>query len=134
MSNVNFSITSSVVPASIKSQPVSIAADSQQPDVSTVSAANVPSPAENAVKETVQNKLTTEGIKAAAAVGDNALKAINKDLQFQIDDATKQVVVKIVNSKTGEVVRQIPSVEMLDFIRVMKEQEANTGKLLRAEA
>jgi flagellar protein FlaG len=134
MSNVNFSITSSAVPASIKSQSANVAAESQQPVVSAVRVAEVSSPAANAVKETVQNKLTTEGIKAAAAVGDNALKAINKDLQFQVDDATKQVVVKIINSKTGEVVRQIPSVEMLDFIRVMKEQEANTGKLLRAEA
>jgi len=32
------------------------------------------------------------------------------------------------------VIRQIPSVEILDFIRVMKEQEANAGRLYQDKA
>lgn len=138
MSDINVNITPTTIPASVRSQSFGVAGEAVKPVVSQVKAAEtiaVSTANANVVaKSATQETLTTESVKAAAAVGDNVLKAINKDLQFQVDDATKQVVVKIVNSKTGEVIRQIPSVEMLDFIRVMKEQEANTGKLLREEA
>lgn len=137
MSDINLNITPTTIPASTRSQSFSMAGESAQPVVSTGRVVDVSTPAStaNATKDAAQQQqLTTEGVKAAAAVGDNVLKAINKDLQFQVDDATKQVVVKVINSKTGEVIRQIPSVEMLDFIRVMKEQEANAGRLYQDKA
>jgi flagellar protein FlaG len=134
MSNINVN-TPATIPASIKAQSFGVAGEPAQPVVSKVRAAEeVLTSTVNTTKESAQHQLTTESVKAAAEVGDKVLKAINKDLQFQVDDATKRVVVKIINSQTGEVIRQIPSVEMLDFIRVMKEQEANTGKILREEA
>ena len=58
----------------------------------------------------------------------------NNNLQFQIDEATDQVVVKVVDTNTGEVVRQFPSTQMLDFMRAMRELEGNAGKLLKAAA
>ena len=76
-------------------------------------------------------KLNAEDVKAAVVEGNTLLKAANNNLQFQVDETTKQVVIKIVDNKTGELVRQIPTVEMLDFIRAMKQQEANVGKLYK---
>ncbi len=135
MSDINVNITPTTIPALTRSQSFSVAGGAVQPEVSTVRRAGEFSlPITNAVKEEGQQHLTTGEVKAAVAEGNKLLKAINKDLQFQIDDATKQVVVKIVNSKTGEVIRQIPSADLLDFIRVMKEQEENAGKLLRDKA
>ena len=75
--------------------------------------------------------LNAEDVKAAVVEGNTLLKAANNNLQFQVDETTKQVVIKIVDNKTGELVRQIPTVEMLDFIRAMKQQEANIGKLYK---
>ncbi len=83
----------------------------------------------NKVNET--KKLNAEDVKAAVVEGNTLLKAVNNNLQFQVDETTKQVVIKIVDNKTGELVRQIPTVEMLDFIRAMKQQEANIGKLYK---
>ena len=83
----------------------------------------------NKVNET--KKLNAEDVKAAVVEGNTLLKAANNNLQFQVDETTKQVVIKIVDNKTGELVRQIPTVEMLDFIRAMKQQEANVGKLYK---
>ena len=83
----------------------------------------------NKVNET--KKLNAEDVKAAVVEGHTLLKAVNNNLQFQVDETTKQVVIKIVDNKTGELVRQIPTVEMLDFIRAMKQQEANIGKLYK---
>ncbi|MDD5214135.1 MAG: flagellar protein FlaG [Methylococcales bacterium] len=137
MSDINLNITPTTIPASTRSQSSGVAGESVQSAISAVRVADVSTTTltANATRDVAkQQQLTTEGVKAAAAVGDNVLKTINKDLQFQVDDATKQVVVKIVNSKTGEVIRQIPSVEILDFIRVMKEQEANAGRLYQDKA
>ncbi len=77
---------------------------------------------------------TTQELKVLVNDGNRLLKDVNSSLQFQIDDSTKHVVVKIVDSKTGDVIRQIPTVEMLDFIRHMKELEGNAGALLKAVA
>jgi len=85
---------------------------------------------------TVVNKTppSADELKALVHEGNTLFQKAGSNLQFQIDDATKQVVVKVVDSKTGEVVRQIPTVEMLDFIRAMKEQEGNMGKLFQTKA
>jgi len=134
MSDINLNITPATIPASTRSQSFSVAGGAVQSEVPTVRVAEALLPTANAVKENGQHQLNSGEVKASVAEGDKLLKAINRDLQFQIDDATKQVVVKIVNSKTGEVIRQIPSADLLDFIRVMKEQEDNAGRLLREKA
>jgi flagellar protein FlaG len=102
----------------------------------TTATATATATATNSLSKTPETDkpLTTEVLHAAVKAGNNILQASNKNLQFQVDDATKQVVVSIVDSNTGEVIRQIPTVEMLDFMRAMALQETNTGKLLQAKA
>lgn len=129
-------ITPAAIPA-LKSQSFNVAGESSQ-SVATVtqsaavslSSINVKTP----VQESEDKSLTAESVKAAADIGNRVLQAVNKNLQFQVDEATNQVVVQIVDNETGEVVRQIPTVEMLDFIRAMKEQETNIGKLYQDKA
>ncbi len=41
------------------------------------------------------------------------VQSIQRDMKFHIDDATGRVIVQVVDSNTQEVVRQIPSEEML---------------------
>jgi flagellar protein FlaG len=63
-------------------------------------------------------------VKKAADNGNKFLQATNLSLQFKVDDSTKEVVVKIVDNETGELVRQIPSEEMLSFIKRMQELDS----------
>lgn len=77
---------------------------------------------------------TMDELKSLVHEGNALLRGANSNLQFQIDDSTKQVVVKVVDEKTGDVIRQFPTVEMLDFIRHMKELEGNAGALIQAVA
>lgn len=42
-----------------------------------------------------------------------AMKIIGTKLAFSVDSVTKQTVVRVVNSDTGELIRQIPSEAML---------------------
>ena len=44
---------------------------------------------------------------------------INNSLQFSIDDDSGRTVVKVVDRQTEEVLRQIPSEEMLDIARAL---------------
>jgi len=89
---------------------------------------------ENALKHDSNQKLSLDAVKEAVKAGNTMLQSASSSLSFEIDSATKQVVVKIVDSKTGELVRQIPTVEMLDFMRRMKELEGNSGSLIQAKA
>jgi flagellar protein FlaG len=70
-------------------------------------------------------------VKTAATKGNSILQEINRNLEFQVDDSTQKVVVKIVDSKSGDVVRQIPTEEMLAFIKRMQEMEGDQGTLLQ---
>jgi flagellar protein FlaG len=130
---------SNITPAAsqiLKSQSFNVTGEPNQAVVSVgaSAASSLPTTHVSELQKSGEQLLNTETVKAAAVAGNTILQATNKNLQFQVDDATKQVVVKIVDSKTGEVVRQIPTVEMLDFIRAMKEQETNSGKLYQAKA
>lgn len=62
-------------------------------------------------------------VKKAVDEGNSFLQIVKRNLQFQIDDTTNEVVVKVIDSESGELVRQIPSEEVLALIQRMKEQE-----------
>lgn len=79
-------------------------------------------------------KLTLESAKKAADEGNSLLQAVQRNLQFKVDDSTKELVVKIVDSDSGELVRQIPSEEMLAFIKRMKEMEGQQGFVIQDRA
>jgi flagellar protein FlaG len=49
------------------------------------------------------------------------LETMNRSLQFNIDEKLKDIVVKIVDTKTGETIRQIPPDEVLRLREHFKE-------------
>ncbi|MCG8029321.1 MAG: flagellar protein FlaG [Candidatus Thiodiazotropha endolucinida] len=52
---------------------------------------------------------------------------VNRNLEFSVDDATGQQVLRVIDSDTGEVVRQIPSDQILHVISQV--QKASEGML-----
>lgn len=52
-------------------------------------------------------------------------------LSFSIDDASGKTIVKVSDAQTGEMIRQIPSEELLDIARSLDKLQ---GMLLRQEA
>jgi len=133
--DISANITSKAIHIPV-SQPVNSTAGVLSSAVSAmVSGARAVSKEEvSALEHQNQEPVSLDTIKAAAATGNAWLQNANHNLQFQVDDATKQVVIRVVDSKTGELVRQIPTVEMLDFIRHMKELEGNAGAILSKKA
>lgn len=56
-----------------------------------------------------------------AAQVEEYLKANGYDIKFSVDDETRQTIVRIYNSASGELVRQIPDEEMVRLARALQE-------------
>ncbi len=85
-------------------------------------------------EEKAKLKPPLELVKKAADEGNTLLQAVNRNLQFKVDEDTSELVVKIVDSDSGELVRQIPSEEMLEFIKHLKEMEGDHGSMIQDRA
>ncbi len=75
---------------------------------------------------------SVEQVKRAAEVINRALRQSNRNVEFRLDEGANRVVVKLTDSETGEVIRQIPSDEMLAISRAIGELQQ--GLLLRQKA
>ncbi|GLI38499.1 flagellar protein FlaG [Geobacter hydrogenophilus] len=62
-----------------------------------------------------------ERVQAAADKINEFIEAFTSDLQFTIDNDTEKVVVKVVNRKSGDVIRQIPSEAALKIAKALDE-------------
>ncbi|WP_066741997.1 flagellar protein FlaG [Cupriavidus sp. D384] len=49
----------------------------------------------------------------------DVLKTTSIGLRFEIDDTTHRVITKVVDKETGELIRQLPSEEVLRFARAI---------------
>ena len=103
---------STVIPAG----GLAIAADVPAPDAAQAAAA--PPPSREAVAKAV------EQVNAH-------LTAQNRAIEFTIDPDTKSVVVKLIDKQDNQVLRQVPSQEMLEIAKALDRLQ---GKLLRNQA
>lgn len=63
-----------------------------------------------------QRSVDSKELDRAVDIANKVLFKNNTHLQFKIHDKTKDVMVKIVNDETGEVVKEIPPEKMLDMV------------------
>ncbi len=70
------------------------------------------------VRETVQNL-------------NDFIQRQDRALQFEIDDITGDTVIKVMDSTTDEVIRQIPSEELLALARRMMQMHEDKGNLFQ---
>ncbi|MDH1053369.1 flagellar protein FlaG [Aquipseudomonas alcaligenes] len=85
----------------------------------------------------VQAVSAAEGESARAQVEDAVstiqgfVQSVRRNLDFQLDDSTGRVVVKVTDSESGDVIRQIPSEEALKLAESLEEVRS---LLFKAEA
>jgi flagellar protein FlaG len=91
-------------------------------------------PADGLKRESGSSVTALDTLKSAAVAGNSILQTVNRNLEFQVDDSTKKVVVKIVDNQSGETVRQIPSEDMMTFIKKMQELDGKTGSVIQDRA
>lgn len=82
---------------------------------------------------------STTPVSEAVSHINNYVQNISRKLEFSVDDKTDRVVVKVLDSETEEIIREIPSKEALALARFVSElQEAEVpqseGLIIRAKA
>jgi flagellar protein FlaG len=70
--------------------------------------------------------------RQAVAAANRALEQRARELMFEFDQDAGRVIVRLVDKRTGEVLRQVPSQEMLRIARTLLQDAA--GALLQADA
>jgi flagellar protein FlaG len=90
-------------------------------------------PAEGAKQRSNSNVQSTKELKQAELNGqqfsigeeqlikaieqaNKALQGVNTSFEFSIHEGTKEIMVKVLNKDTGQVVREIPSEKILDLV------------------
>jgi flagellar protein FlaG len=66
-------------------------------------------------------------LEEAVAKVESFLKVQNRDLAFTIDEDTKRSVVTVKDSSSGDVIRQIPSEEVLKLAERIQELQQDVG-------
>ncbi len=75
-----------------------------------------------------------EQLNNAIDVINRVLQQSNHSLEFSVDSDTKRPVVKLVDTETGELIRQYPSDEMLAISRSIDQFQQRQGLLLKHQA
>ncbi len=84
--------------------------------------------------DAVQQTGATPGldqIKHAVQDINKSLQSLSQGLEFSVDTDTKEVIVKVVDQQTKEVLRQMPSKEALDIAKALDQV---LGKLIKTKA
>lgn len=85
-----------------------------------------------AAKPDAPQKPSPAELKQAVENINKVLKQSDKNLEFSVDDDTKKVLVKLVDTETGDVIREFPSEEALAIARSI--DQFQRGLLLRQQA
>jgi flagellar protein FlaG len=70
-------------------------------------------------------------LQAAVKAANSALEAAQSGIEFSIDSASGKTIVRILDKQTNEVIRQLPSEEMLEIAKAIDRFE---GMLLHQKA
>lgn len=102
-------------------QQVGAQVESVAPDTG-VSVAEVQAISGNAQQQSTEEKqLPVEKAKQMTDSMNKFLESVNTQLRFKMHDELKEYYVTIVDTRTDEVVREIPSKKLLDIHAAMKE-------------
>lgn len=91
----------------------------------SVIATEIQTPAIVVAPQPQEKPVPVAQLQSAVESTNKAMQASKRDLAFSIDSDTKQTIVKLMDSKTGDVIGQFPSHQMLEIskaIGLMQEQ------------
>ena len=88
---------------------------------------NAPQAAENVV-------VKKEDLSQAVKNLNDYVQNIHRELQFSVDEDSGRTVIKVVDSDTQKVLRQIPPDEILKLARHLSDMENEKGALLKVRA
>lgn len=69
-----------------------------------------------AMTEVVTDRMSRQDISDAVEKLNKTIQIFNKKMKMSYDEESQRVVVKIIDSETNKVIREIPTQEVLEFI------------------
>ncbi|MDO8332831.1 MAG: flagellar protein FlaG [Pseudomonas sp.] len=97
--------------------------------VTAVAKTVVPVPVASA--EAAASSVSKEQLEGAVATIQDFVQSVQRSLNFAVDESSGQVVVKVTDADSGDVIRQIPSEEALNLAENLTEVRS---LLFKAEA
>lgn len=88
--------------------------------------------------ESREIEVSQEALEEAVSHLKEYVQSVQRDMDFSVDDMTGRYVVRVIDSQTQELIRQIPSEEMLaisrDLAQFLEEAEHRRGFLIELKA
>ena len=81
----------------------------------------------NSADKSEQSNSNSVNIESAVAEISEFVQSQNRSLAFSIDESSQRSVVKVTDTDSGEVIRQIPSEEVLALSERIKELQTDVG-------
>jgi len=86
----------------------------KQPSVDLVSKTAIEENDSQEVKPSGQKEDSLEALQEKVSQLNEHMQSLNRSLQFSIDETSGDTVVKVIDAETKELVRQIPSQDVID--------------------
>lgn len=109
--------------------PARLASDGA-PNVVITAPSNVEVRSGGAVAQTASQQPSSQQLQNAVDGINQAMRQSNQNLEFSVDPGTKKPIVKMVDTQTGELIRQFPSEETLAIARSIDQFLQRQGLLL----
>jgi len=77
-----------------------------------------------------------EVTEAVSSINDH-VQPLNRDILFSVDDGTDRTIIRVLDTETQEVIREIPAKEVLALARYLRESasdEQADGLIIKAQA
>jgi len=71
--------------------------------------------------------ISNEEVESAVTEINQFVQVQNRELNFSFDDSSKRSVIKVTDSESGDVIRQIPSEDVLKLSERIKELQSDLG-------
>ena len=105
--------------------------ETMPPAATALTTPNASASASNNVAPASEKKTDPAQLKQAVKEINQALQSHKQDVRFSIDADSKRVIVKVVDEKTNQVLRQMPSQEALE---ISKSLDKLQGLLIKQQA
>lgn len=80
-------------------------------------------------------KVSKEDLQQAVSQLNDSIQQVQRGLLFSVDDSSGETIVRVVDTETEEVIRQMPSEEALRISRSIKDQIGDaTGLIFKTSA
>lgn len=73
----------------------------------------------------------TQAVKAAVEASNRVVQSLQSKIEFVTDDSSGEMLIKVIDPSNNEVIRQIPSEEMLAISRALDRMQ---GLLVKSQA